>query len=150
MGKLIVLQRVREEAAREALARASDLEDRARTAERGTEERRRAAAEALAAAEREALAGTRPAQVLQFKSRHWRQLEQVLVGIEVQFAALRGERISAQEARERIRASHEATRARREKLEERLRAARRDARRRRMDAADREQDDLPPRGGRDV
>lgn len=145
MGKLILLERAREEAAREALARAGEEEDRARAAEREAGERRRAAAEAVAAAGREPPAEAHAAQILQFRSRARRQLEEMLVAIELRYAELAGKRVSAEQARQRIRERWEAAQARREKLEERRRLARARARKRRDDAAEREQDDRPVR-----
>jgi hypothetical protein len=147
MGKLILLQRVREDAARAALASAQAAEDRARDAERDADGRRRAAGEAAAAARQTPPPGEAPpAQVLHLADVRRRQLHEVFVALEVHLAKLRGERITAEQARERKRASWEVDRERRRKLEERLRAARREARRRRERAAESAQDDLPPRG----
>lgn len=150
MGKLILLQRVREDAARAALASAQEGEDWAREAEREADDRRRAAAEAVAAARSTpSPVEAPPAQVLQLADLRRRQLQEVFVALEVHFSKLRGERVTAEQVRERRRAEWEAARERRKKLEERLRAARAGLRRRREQSAERAQDDLPPRGGGD-
>jgi hypothetical protein len=145
MGKLIVLHRVQEEAARETLVRGAEAEERARAAEREAEARRADAEEALSSASRVPV-GEGSAQVLELRSRWRRQLEEHLVAVEVQVAALQGERISATEARRRLQAGWEAARERRRRMEERAEATRRDDRRRREGAAERERDDVPPRG----
>lgn len=146
MGKLIVLQRVREDAARAALASAQAAEDQARDAERDADARRRAAGEAVSAAGQAPPGEAPPAHVLHLADLRRRQLQEVFVTLEVHFAKLRGERITAEQARERMRADWEASRERRKQLEERLRAARKEGRRRRERAAESAQDDLPPRG----
>lgn len=150
MGKLILLQRVREDAAREALVSSSDAVDRARAEERGAEGRRRAAGEALAEAQRVPSGGAAPlARVLHLADLRRRQLQDVFVAMEAHFAKLRDERIAAEQARERLWADWEANRERRKRLEERLRAMRREGWRKRERAAESARDDLPPRGGGD-
>lgn len=126
MGKLVLLRRVREEREREALADASRAEERARSRERAAEDRRSAAAAELARASQES-GGDRPqAQVLQFRSRFLRRLQALAVQVEVEVAAMRGERLDASEAAARIRDSLARTRRARERFEERLAGARRE------------------------
>ncbi len=148
MGKLILLHRVREEAEREALARAADAEARAQAHQESADARVRLTREEQLRVQGEA-AGEQPlAQVLQFRSRALRQIEALLVWTEAQAAAARGERISAAEAAARVRASLAAAHRACEQLQERLAAARRQRRRRREQVQERAQDDTPgPRGG---
>jgi hypothetical protein len=145
MGKLILLERAREEAAREALAGASVEVDRARSVEREAEERRRSAVEAAEASRRAPLGVGAPAQILLFQSRAQRQLERIATAVELRVAELKNQRITAEQARARVQARWEAARKRRERLEEKRAAARAEARRRMEEAAEREQDDRPVR-----
>ncbi len=144
MGKLILLERTREEAAREALAGANEEEDRARTAEREAEERRRRAVEAIETVRRDPLRAE-PAQILLFRSRAERKLERIATAVELRVAELKNQRMSVEQARARVQARWEASRKRRERLEEKRDAARAEARKRREDAVEREQDDRPVR-----
>ncbi len=148
MGKLVLLRRIREEREREALADAARAEDRARSREQAAEDRRSAAAAELARASQES-GGNRPqAQVLQFRSRFMRRLQALAVQVEVEVAAMRGERLDAAEAGARIRASLAKTRRARERLEERLAGARRERGRARERAEEGTRDDAPgPPGG---
>lgn len=144
VGKLILLQRVREEREREALAAAAGAEDEARSRETGDEERGRAAAEAVLRAAGEEVGEAPPAQVLQYRGRFFRYLARLAEQLEVQLAASRNERITAAEAAARVRARHAQARRAREQLEERLAQARQERRRARERAEELDQDDAPP------
>lgn len=143
MGKLVLLRRIREEREREALAGAARAEERARSREEAAEDRRSAAAAELARASQESGGDPPQVEVLQFRSRFMRRLQALAVQVEVEVAAMRGERIDAAEAAARIRASLAQTRRARECLEERLAAARRERGRARERAEAGARDDAP-------
>jgi hypothetical protein len=144
MGKLIVLRQVRERNAREALAGAAEAEARARAAEADLEARRRQAQERREHLKQEA-GGEQPrAQVLQFRSRFERTLRSIEMSAGILLAQKRGDRIRAEEATARARATLAAARRAREQIEERLEEARL-ARRRRRERA--EEEEHGERGG---
>jgi hypothetical protein len=146
LGKLILLRRVREEAEREALAGASQVEARAREGEQAAERRRKAVEDELARRRQED-PGERPiAQVLQLRHRALRRVEVALAWSEAQAGAARRERIGAAEAAARIRARLAAARRARELMEERQAAARLEQRRR-CEAAEEQARDDEPGGG---
>ncbi len=143
MGKLILLREVREAAAREALALAAAAEDRAREAEATLEGRRRELEDRRSSLEREPPGEQPPAEVLQFRGRATRMLRALEVDVQVRLAAMRGERISAEEAARRVEAKWLAARRARERLQERQAAAREERKRGREAAEEGARDDLP-------
>jgi hypothetical protein len=152
LGKLISLQRAREEAAREALAHAADAAAQAADAERSAEASAQGARATVAQAERAPLADRPLAEVLQFQSRFVRSMRRVAIAAELHRARVRGERITVEEAEARCRITWERARRARERFEEQERSRRREARRAREQREEAEGDDRPARpedGGRE-
>jgi hypothetical protein len=147
MGKLILLQRVREDAEREALARAARAEERAAAAERAAEERVRGATEVVARAEREPVPERGPAEVLELQGRWARSARRAAAETREALEARRGERIGAEEAFARLRPVWERTRRARERFEAKQAQLGRAARRARERREEEARDDLPPRAG---
>lgn len=152
LAKLIVLQRVREQAQREALAQAAAEEARAAQAERQAEEEHRRALGEVERADRalgeggEAGEGM-PAEVLLFESRFIRSMRRMAIRTELHKATVRGERITAAEAAARLGKEWERARRARQRFEERERERRRAWERERELREEAARDDLPPGAG---
>lgn len=148
LGKLISLQEVREEAERQALARAACTEARVAVAEREAEERHRALEQEIGRAARVPAEPRSLAEVLQLQDRFVISLRRLSGETERRRAALRAERASAVEAVARVQGAWERARRARERSEERRRL-RSGQRRRARERAEEETalDDAPPRGG---
>jgi hypothetical protein len=146
LGKLILLRQAREEAGRRALEQARAAEARAEAAHREAAARRDAATEALAHTRQAPCGEDPPAQVLQFRSRWSRMMEQWVAATEAMMVEVRADRIAQAEAVQRRCAELVTSSDEGRRLVERLKAERRAHGRRRERAAERARDDLPRRG----